>query len=594
MPEPTNKRIVAMGWYGSGNLGDEMLLRQVVHWAAESGASVTAISIDPAYTRRIHGIDAIDYFDYAAIAAALRGSDLLVFGGGGIFQTHNPFTVPGLFAQVWNDISSYARIGLMARQLGVPCLMLGQGVGPLDNPDALEVVRVMFGDALRVSVRDQKSLDWLARAGVDRSVVVAPDPVWAWPSTPARVAAADGSRVLGIAVRPWPAAVGWEEHLIAALRPIVASGGVRLLWLPCQSNEVPGRAVSDAPFIRALAARFETMCEQEIVVADDPVDWMNALARCDALVAMRLHAQVLALRAGTPVLCIEYDEKMASTSMLCGLPTSCRLDVTEPRETWCSRIAQWWQAPATALDVLSARVAALSADALQHKLVLQDAITAASPREDGLELAAYDWIGGWEKQQFDAVLVDREARLAESAAQLLQVQAQLTDSESERERLRQLADRLPGLEQQLAEARVDLAQTAERQAAAQAHSLELEQELAAARELIAGLQADLALADRFRGELEQRLQGSLSAQARWEASSKVLGERVAAGRAQLDALEADHDRLLADHERALGEREAFRQALAAVHASWSWRLTRPLRFLARWLRDLGPTRSPGS
>jgi len=586
MQETATKRIVALGWYGAGNLGDEMLLRQVVRWAAESGASVTAVSIDPVYTRRIHGIDAVDYFDYAAIATELRGSDLLVFGGGGIFQTHNPFSVPGLFAQVWNDISSYARIGLMARQLGVPCVMLGQGVGPLGNPDALEVVKVMFEDALRVSVRDERSLDWLARSGVDRTVVVAPDPVWAWGAMQARTVCENGMRVLGIAIRPWAAAAGWEDHLVAALREIVAAGGVRLLWLPCQSNDVPGRAVSDASFIRDLAGRLEGLCEQEVVMAEGPEAWLGALARCDALLAMRLHAQVLALLAGTPVLCIEYDEKMASTSMLCGLPESSRLDVAAPREVWCSRIAQWWPASASPIEGLSSRVAGLSARALQHKHVLQDAIAVASPREAGLRLAAYDWIGAWERQHFDTVLAERDASLAESAARLAQTQAELAASDAGRQRLQELADRLPGLEQQLADLDARLLEVGQRHARAQVRTLELEEEVAALHERIALQVEDAVRSDRLRGELEKRLQESLSGQAKWQAHSRALDERLAAGRAQIEALEADRGRLRADHARLQGERDSLLQELAVIHASRSWRLTRPLRAMGHWLRGL--------
>jgi polysaccharide pyruvyl transferase WcaK-like protein len=76
------------GYYGFGNTGDEAILAALVAGLAarRTTTRLVVVSGDPAQTRQRHGVDAVFWRDPLSIAEAVRASDLVVIGGGGLFQ----------------------------------------------------------------------------------------------------------------------------------------------------------------------------------------------------------------------------------------------------------------------------------------------------------------------------------------------------------------------------------------------------------------------------------------------------------------------------------------------------------------------------
>ncbi|MCQ9186421.1 hypothetical protein KMT30_46790, partial [Streptomyces sp. IBSBF 2953] len=71
-------RIMAVGYYGAGNIGDDLLLSILHNWCAEENCQLTAVSIDPAATKNLLGIEAIDFYDLPALIQTMQNTDLLV------------------------------------------------------------------------------------------------------------------------------------------------------------------------------------------------------------------------------------------------------------------------------------------------------------------------------------------------------------------------------------------------------------------------------------------------------------------------------------------------------------------------------------
>lgn len=165
-------KVVAVGYYGAPNVGDELLLGLLARQVRERGGELVALSINPEYTTHAHGIAAVDYFNLGAVGRALSDADLLVFGGGGIFQDHHPFNVEALYDPTQNDIAGYARIFYMARQFGVRTVIWAHGVGPLVNPAGRDITRDVFTHADHVSLRDTDSEALLHDIGVRRDIPV--------------------------------------------------------------------------------------------------------------------------------------------------------------------------------------------------------------------------------------------------------------------------------------------------------------------------------------------------------------------------------------------------------------------------------------
>lgn len=422
------ERVLVGGWYGAGNLGDEMLLDLFIRWCREQGAEPTAISIDAPATRRLHGIAAVDIFDLDGVLGAMRDADLFALGGGGLLQTHHNFTLGALYDFTAADIGSYVRPMLMARQLGVPTLFWAQGLGPLEGDEPRAVVRDLLSWVGHASLRDEDSLALVRELGCGRAFPVAPDPAWAWPLPDTVARAPGGARRIAIVPRSWDTAPAWSDHFLGALRHRLAPGEASIVWMVSQANAVPGRASDDLGFIRSMMERLGGEYEQSLQVHASPSDWAATLAGCDAAIVMRMHAQVLALRLGLPVLAIEYDPKMAVVSSDAGLRDEHRVSVGSPPEAWERQVADWLSGPAMAAASPSPAVAALASRALVHRGVLHAALAAAHPgrgtqaswRSEGV-----DWIAAWRRAALEAELARVRVRMAELSQRLGDAEAEL-------------------------------------------------------------------------------------------------------------------------------------------------------------------------
>lgn len=616
------KRVLACGWYGAGNIGDELLLGIVSRWCAERDARLTALSIDPAHTHARHGIEAVDLYDMAAVARAMAQSDLFVLGGGGLFQTHQPLTLPALYDFDVSDVAVYARPVMLARQMGVPVLPWAQGVGPLDDADAREIVRVVFECADHASVRDEASRVLLNTLGIDNPILVAPDPVWALPVEVRSEKKSGGPRRLCLTVRSWPFVEDWEDAFAAALKATVDPADTTLVWLPFQAHAVPGRVTSELDLVRAMMQRMSGAgdFDQELVLPINDEHAVEIIAGCDALVAMRLHAQILGLKVGVPTFCLRYDAKMAIAGEQAGMQPGSGIDIDADPADWINVLRTWWAdgAPATPLPPGAADMQAQQA--LVHRDCLHEAID-RSGRKRGRWEADFDWLGAWQQKTNDVALQRRDHALLRLNDMLLTAHSAATDvAKSTTELMQTLAMRdseIQRLAGELIKAETTVsamvverdAQMVARDAAlAERDAIQADRDarLAEQNAELAKRDIELARRDAALVERDEALSSSRSAYAE-------LRETVQHGRGRIAEIEAEllvtlaranelkhvvqardtevmECRLRIDHlvSALQAEREkleARQREVNDLRSSTSWRLTRPLRFVRYLFRD---------
>lgn len=303
MPGP---RVVVAAWAGSSNLGDELVLAGMLGRLRQLGAGPVVLSQDPVATRRDTGAEAVDGQRPWEVAAAVRSADAVVFGGGGLLQDAS---------SVWNLQYHLVRLAL-ARATRTPFAGVGLGAGPL-RPAGCRQVRWALRPATAVSVRDEHSRQVLAELGVSSTTtadlaLVAPLPPAPAPSDvlvvcPRQQIPVGAGRWLPAAARARVLAGDEQSTAVTAveLAETARRTGLPLRLVALQSDR-------DGPLCERLATRIADAGVEVTVRVPDLVGLFPAIADARAVVSVRYHGALLALRAGAPVVAIGIDPKVTS------------------------------------------------------------------------------------------------------------------------------------------------------------------------------------------------------------------------------------------------------------------------------------------
>lgn len=161
-----NKKILVAGYYGEGNLGDELILLGLVKGIKDKfpdgKVAVKILTGDPQETRLILG-DSGDLntekivYSFARrksvvdVLKAVASSDVVVLGGGGLFQD---FTSSG-------SLYYYLVIILLSKLLGKKVSVVSVGIDQLKSFNRV-VARFVLKLADNLSVRDRESAEIFA------------------------------------------------------------------------------------------------------------------------------------------------------------------------------------------------------------------------------------------------------------------------------------------------------------------------------------------------------------------------------------------------------------------------------------------------
>jgi polysaccharide pyruvyl transferase CsaB len=291
-------RVLVSGYYGFGNLGDEAILAALAQElaAAVPDIEIEVLSSDLDHTHRVHGLDAAQRWKLPSIWRALRRSDYLLQGGGGLIQDATSTASPAY----------YLGVLALARLARRPYAIFLQGLGPLSRPIWQKWTARMFRRARLVVLRDARSADLLRQWGCPGPISVAADPVVllrpaprdeldAWLADQHAPALDSPYRVLV------PRQVGEHEPALTAAARALASGGRRVLVVPFQRQD------------EEMAARIAAAAGATPLPApEDPRVAMALVADSAGVLSVRLHALVFAAAAGVPALAVAYDPKVAA------------------------------------------------------------------------------------------------------------------------------------------------------------------------------------------------------------------------------------------------------------------------------------------
>ncbi len=295
--------IIVSGYYGFDNLGDEAILEELLSELKRivPGESIVVLSANPAKTAAQFHVRSEPRMDLLRFFEVCKQARLFVSGGGGLFQNTKSL----------NSILFYSAQVLLAKACGAKVMIYAQGIGPLQGQVAEWFTRQAFALADIITIRDSGSKQLLERWG--RPAIQTADPVWCLESQPlpqalvSQLNCISESELIGLSLRT-SHNFGVEEldELVAALSNAL-SENAHILLLPLQSNE-------DKELLAKFAGKWNLQGGKSTLIDTEalqyPSQWISLFGRCKLVVAMRLHALIMALKAGVAVAGLAYDPKV--------------------------------------------------------------------------------------------------------------------------------------------------------------------------------------------------------------------------------------------------------------------------------------------
>ena len=296
------RRIAIAGWFGSDNLGDELILVSLVQALRARGADPFAISIDSARTGRDHGIESVTHRhpgQSMSLRRVLREADGLAIAGGVIQSETSPWNIPFHTSRL--------------RATGPRCLMaaVGIGVGHVHGPVGRGLSRRSLGRLRHIVVRDADSAGRLRSWGLD-GVAVGADPVIALEPEPV-----EPTDTMCVILRP----ANRRGPRTAAGKAEKARRDHALLDRVARSVDAAAAATGLAPRLVAFQASRDGRLHAELasrltapaeVVTPSLHTVLTEVGRSRVVVTMRYHGAVTALLHGRPAVLLNYSPKMAS------------------------------------------------------------------------------------------------------------------------------------------------------------------------------------------------------------------------------------------------------------------------------------------
>lgn len=310
------RNVVAFGWLGMENLGDDLLLRVVADRVLDRfpEATIRVIGGNPHRIRVDMGFEAVRASEHYRMHEMIRHADAVVFCGGLVFDDPLAYT-PGsveLFSEPYMDPACQAAACLMAWQHGVPAFYLGAGLGPVAKPATREALRYIGLAGARLLLRDQDSVDLALKSGVPSAQVGAyADLVLSAHDTVVERASDDlpdgllPDRYITVALRDWPLnPAGFEEALAAELDRISEQTGLAVAFVPFDPDDVH--------IHHRVAERMRAKMVVEIASRLAMPEMLSVVKHSAMAVAMRLHCSILHHVLGKPAIGLDYNEKVGS------------------------------------------------------------------------------------------------------------------------------------------------------------------------------------------------------------------------------------------------------------------------------------------
>jgi polysaccharide pyruvyl transferase CsaB len=322
---PRTKALL-MGYYGVGNLGDEMMFFCLRPWLEAQGFELTIVSERPDDVCRAHALPAVEnspllgewswrtsWFGGGAwrLIQAIRNCDALIIGGGDLIRDDLG----------WRTFFYTLEKILLATFLGKKVYLVNAGIGEPKTYYGRAILRWVLPRCQQIIVRDFGSVNVCKRFGSEQNVTFAPDIVLGLPRLliqhPHSLPLAHITKPYIVVSLRYDSSTFHSYSLTdervrtvaASLDALIRQHGIDVIFVPFYENVATGRGDNQ------LHQRVVDAMQHADRVHLRPwsaniADVAHCIANAQFVLAMRLHAAVLARAYGRPAVLMPYDKKV--------------------------------------------------------------------------------------------------------------------------------------------------------------------------------------------------------------------------------------------------------------------------------------------
>lgn len=292
------KKIVISGYYGFDNFGDEAILGVLTKRLQKMNTHIRVFSKNPPKTASLYGVSSTLFFCLLQVLFRISKCDVLISGGGSLLQ--DVTSMKSLLYYLW-----VINTALFFRK---EVIIFAQGIGPINNKFGAFLTKNTLKKCSLVTVRDEKSLFLLRGWGIKTDLVC--DPLFDLSMT-----TSFPSNRVGVQLRDFKTL---KENLLIKLAEQINKDFA--------DKEIEIYSFQDALDLE-VCKRFECILKSlnptistKLIYNQTSKDILDKISKLDYMIAMRFHANLIALKYGIRTLAICYDEKVEKLATEAEIP----------------------------------------------------------------------------------------------------------------------------------------------------------------------------------------------------------------------------------------------------------------------------------
>lgn len=300
------KSVLISGYYGFNNTGDEAMIETLSTALAKKNYKLSVLSINPEKTKESYNVDAYNRYNPFEVIKAIRKSDILVSGGGTLFQ----------------DITSkksiwyYLGIVKLAQLLGKKVCIAYQGMGPLNTKIHRKMTkRTLNKKSVKlVAMRDRHAYEYAKEMGIkEEKMMLSSDMIFMMKPAPKERCIKiikdnvhnykEGEVLIGFSIREWKDKD--RTDLFAEIADkLVEKYNARIVFFPFHKPK-------DAEISKIVAHKMQHE-DKTILIPNRylPSEILGTMGYMNINIGVRLHALVFSALMNVPTIGISYEPKV--------------------------------------------------------------------------------------------------------------------------------------------------------------------------------------------------------------------------------------------------------------------------------------------